>query len=167
MGIVAWNYIVEDKIIEKVIKDEIEIDDYIENYQENNVVTVGNNVYGSDLKRWYEMYEILKITDTSEQNVFNEIYNEKFIIETSLNGQICFYKSNVVEKIWKELKKYSIYDFEKLTEKPEIISEFEKNENYCVINEVNKKLLTLEFFETYKSFHSAYQKKKGIITAFG
>lgn len=160
MGIVAWNYVVEDEIIEKVIKSNLNIDDYIENSSEN--------IFGQDLKVWSPMYELLKLLDKSENKVLNKLYGEKHLIEETQNsGMVCFYHSSIIKEMWSQLSSITISEIENSIENKEIVEKIIKIEGYFNERIKWKKSIVLEFLELQKAFKKAYINNKGVIIAYG
>lgn len=159
MGIVAYNYVIEDEIIEKVIKSDLDIDYYMENLPEN--------IFGQDLKAWSPMYELLKILDKSENKVLNKLNSEKYLKETLNSGTIYFYNSDTVKEMWNQLKNITITEIENSIENKEIVEKIIKIEGYYNERIKRRENIVLEFLALQKAFKKADINNKGVIIALG
>lgn len=170
MGIVAYNYIIDDSIIDKILKSDFDINEYLSNqlmeheYQgshfENNGILFWHGV-----KAWCPMYELLKILDNSDKNVLSLLLNEQYYIpENEINERMYYYHSSVVKEIWSELKNISIGAIEKSIDNQIIIETISSIDGYRNERIQLKNIVVMEFFEVYKAFYEAQLRGKAIIT---
>ena len=173
MGIVAYNYIVDDSVIDKILKSDFDIDEYLSNqlmdheYKGSHFEKSGI-LFWQGVKAWSPMYELLKILDKSDNNVLSLLLNEQFYIpENETNNRFYYYYSSVVKEIWNELKKISIGEIENSIDKKDIVKTISSIEGYWNERIERKVHIVMEFFEIYKAFYEAQLRNKGIITSFG
>lgn len=170
MGIVAYNYVVNDVIIDKVLKSDSnavfnsqENENNLEEYYfEKNEV-----IFWTGMKAWSPMYELLKILDKSENNILSEIGNSKYYLEeTEIYDRMYLYYSFVVKEIWNELKNISVGDIEMAIDNPIIIEIISNISGYGNDRIIRKQHIVMEFFEFYKAFYEANLREKGIIIGY-
>ncbi len=173
MGIVAYNYVVEDSIIDQILKSDFDIDEYLSSqlmehdYQGSHFEKRGI-LFWQGVKAWSPMYELLKILDKSDNHILSKIQNEQFYIaETEKNDRMYYYRSSIVKEIWSELRNISIGEIENSIDNPEIIKTISSIEGYWNVRIERKIHVVMEFFELYKAFYEAQLRDKGIITTFG
>jgi len=173
MGVVAYNYVVDDKIIDKVLKSEIDIDEYLSNelmdheYEGSHFEKRGI-LFWQGVKAWSPMYELLKVLDKSDKQVLSKIQNEQYYIaETEKNDRMYYYHSTTVKEIWTELRNISIGQIENSIDNPEIVEKISSIQGYWNERIERKVHVVMEFLELYKAFYEAQLRDKGIITSFG
>jgi hypothetical protein len=173
MGVVIYNYVVEDEIIDKLLKSDIDIDDYLSNQlmgheYKGSHFEKGGILFWQGVKAWSPMYELLKILDKSEKQVLSKIHDEQFLIpETEINDRMYYFHSSVVKEIWIELRNISIGEIENSIDNPEIIKIISSIQGYWNERIERKVHVVMEFFELYKAFYEAQLRLKGIIIMFG
>lgn len=173
MGIVASNYIVEDKIIDQLTKADFDFYDYFEKelmYHEykNSYFEKNGILFGALVKAWSPMYELIKILDSSDKKVLSKIgSNTNYIPEKGKNDSMYFYYSYDVKKIWKELKNISVGQIEKSLNDSEIIKKVSKIQGYWNDRIDRKEHIIMEFFELHSAFYNAHLKNKGIVIVLG
>ena len=172
MGIVTYNYVVEDEIIDRLLKSDLEIDNYLSNqlmdheYKGFHFEKKGI-LFWQGVKAWSPMYELLKILDKSDKKVLSKINNEQFFIpETEKNGRMYYFHSSVVKEIWSELRNISIGEIEKAIDNAEVIKKISLIQGYWNERIERKVHVVMEFFELYKAFYEAQLTDKGILIIF-
>lgn len=172
MGIVSYNYVVEDEIIDKLLKSDFDINKYLSNqlmdheYQGFHFENSGI-LFWQGVKAWSPMYELIKILDKSDKQVLSKIQNEQFLIpETKKNNRMYYFHSSVVKEIWSELKNISIGEIENSIDNPEIVKTISSIQGYCNERIERKMHVVMEFFELYKAFYEAQLRNKGILIMF-
>ena len=173
MGTVAYNYVVEDSIIDEVLHSNFDIDEYLSNqlmdheYEGFHFEKRGI-LFWQGVKAWSPMYELLKILDKSDKHVLSKIHNEQYYIpETEKNDRMYYYHSSVVKEIWSELRNISIGEIEKSINNPDIVEKVSSIQGYWNERIERKVHVVMEFFELYKAFYEAQLRDKGIIITFG
>lgn len=170
MGIVVYNYLVDDSIIDKILKSDFDIDTYMSNqlmeheYQGFFFEKKGI-LFWKGVKAWSPMYELIKILDNSEKKVLSELLKQQYYIpETEKSSPRYYYYSSIVKEIWNELRHISIGDIEKSINNPELINKVSAITGYHNNRIERKTHIVMEFFELYKAFYEAQLMEKGIIT---
>jgi Domain of unknown function (DUF1877) len=173
MGVVAYYYVVEDEIINKVLKSDFDIDEYLSNelmdheYKGSHFEKRGI-LFWQGVKTWSPMYELLKVFDKSDNQVLSKIHSEQYhIAETEKNDRMYYYQSSVVKEIWTELRNISIGEIENSIDNLEIVEKISSIQGYWNERIERKVHVVMEFFELYKAFYEAQLRGKGIITSFG
>jgi hypothetical protein len=173
MGIVAYNYVVDDSIIDQILKSDFDIDEYfssqlMDHEYQGSHFEKGGILFWQGVKAWSPMYELLKVLDESENQVLSKIQNDQYYIaESEKNDRIYYYRSSVVKEIWSELRNISIGKIENSIDNPEIVKAISSIEGYWNKRIERKIHVVMEFFELYKAFYEAQLRDKGIITTFG
>ena len=174
MGVVATYYLVDDKIIDKVIKEDFDLNQYFyknelqEHTYNGTEFEKSGLLFGSGVKSWHALYELLKLMDKSDEKIFRltcDVENE--IEETTLNCRLNYIYSSDVIKMWNEIKKISVAEIESQTKNKKIIQAVTNIDGYRTENITHTKHIVLEFMELFKSLWSAVQKKRGILIEFG
>ncbi len=173
MGVEAINYVIKDEIIDSYRKQEFDFERYADErdsssfdkkYKFEDIVFI----YEASTKCWSPMYNLLKILDTSENNILSEFKNDQKLIEDSaMNPRIRFFYSKEVKLIWNELKNISIGNIENSIDTPNIVERISNIEGYWNERIRHKEHVVSEFFELYKAFYDANSNNKGIIITYG
>lgn len=173
MGIVASYYVVDESIIDKVTRLDIDIEEFVRDDQSDIKNAVNRHeseaiFFGHGLKSWNPMYELLKMIDASETKVLSLLFDKQFYHkETENNYGFYCYQADVVKEIWQELRNISIGDVEIALDNKHIIETISAKKGYRNENITNKDSICSEFFELYKAFYLAQQFNKGVITSLG
>ena len=173
MGVVASNYIINDEIIDKLIKTDFDFCSYFEKISmqheyKNSYFEKCGILYGAMVKAWSPMYELLKLLDSSENKILNKIGNNtNYISEKGKNDSMYFFYSSEVKEIWKELKNISIGMIEKSLNDPNIIEKVSEIEGYWNERIESKEHIIMEFHEFYSAFYQAKLINKGIVITLG
>ncbi len=169
MGIVALNYLTEDRIIDELTKNDFDFYGHFEKelmYHEykNSYFQKEEILYGALVKAWSPMYELIKLIDTSENKVLSKIgSNTNYIPEKGKNDSMYFYYSSEVKEIWGELKNISIGKLEAFLNNPDVVKRVSEIEGYWNDRVERKEHIIMEFFELYSAFYQANLKNKGIV----
>jgi len=159
MGVEATNYVIEDEIIDRLLKEEFDFEEFAQNL---------NFIYAGYVKSWSPMYELLIRLDKSEQEILKELSSDDRLLEdTVINPRIKYFYSSQVNSVWQELKNISIGNLEESIDNPIIAEEIVDTEGYWNDRIENKEHITREFFELYKTFYQANLLGHGVIITYG
>ena len=174
MGVIVTYYLVEDKLIDRIRKDDFDLCDYfykneLQEHTYNGVEFEKNRLlFGADTKCWHPMYELLKMLDKSDAKIFDLTCSQKNEIEdTSKHPRLNYIYSSDVIKMWNEIKKISVAEIESHTENKTTIEFISNIEGYWTNRITNTDQIIMEFVELFKSLWSAKKIKRGIILEFG
>lgn len=173
MGVVATYYLVEDEIIEKVKNEDFDLCRY---FYKNELMEHTHKgvefekcglVFGTGVKSWHPMFELLKLMDESNEKIFRlTCAKENEIEETSVNSRLNYINAENVQKMWNEIKKISVAEIEFRTKDKKTIGIISSIEGYWTQRIRSTEMIVLEFLELFQALLYAVRKKRGIIIEF-
>ena len=170
MGIVAYNYVVNDEIIDRVLNSHSNIfsnQQETENNLEEYCFEKDEVLFWTGVKAWSPMYELLKLLDTSEDNILSKIHNSKYFFEeTEINDRMHIYYFSDVKNIWNVLKNIAVGDVENAINDQDVIKKISSINGYWNERIIRKQHVVMEFFELYKAFYEANLTEKGVIMMY-
>ncbi len=152
MGIIASNYIVEDRLIDLYKNEEFDFEDYankesLSHSYKNRHFEKPSFSFTASIKSWSPMYQLLIILDKSKNKILSQLTNENRWIEgTAMNSSVRHFYSQEVKSFWKELKTISIGDLEKAIDKPLIVERISNMEGYWNDRISRKEHIVMDFF---------------------
>ncbi len=174
MGVVATYYLVENEIIEKVKNEDFDLCSY---FYENELMEHTHNgvefekcglIFGTGVKSWHPMFELLKLMDESNEKIFRlTCAKENEIEETSANSRLNYIYAENAKKMWDEIKKISIAEIEFQTKNKRTIDLISSIEGYWTERIASTEMIILEFIELFQALLYAVRKNRGIIIEFG
>lgn len=134
MGKVITYYLIDDDLIKRVNDKSFNLIEYIKDellnfheYRNEEFWRCGIE-FGTGVKAWHPTIELLKLLDSSEENIIEKNLNvEKF---ERFDGLPYLIKSDDVKRVWTELKKISVDFVEQSISNEKIINLIKEKKGY-------------------------------------